>query len=103
MARKPTTAIGYILAETPQSKGSQRTAITRYAGEHGLTVVEEFEDDPTTDSRRGLGEALISVRDKVATRVLVAKADYLGDTRLEQQVTAALLGLRGDGRGLFNR
>jgi site-specific DNA recombinase len=95
MARKPKTAISYIVAETPQSKGSQRSAIARYADEHGLTVAEEFEDDPTTENRRGLGAAMIAIRDGVATCVLVAKAECLDNTQLGQQVTATLLGLRG--------
>jgi site-specific DNA recombinase len=95
MARKPKRAISYIVAETPQSKGSQRSAIAHYADEHELRRAGEFEDDPTTESRRGLGEALIAIRDGVAEVVLVAKAEYLGNTQLEQQVTAALLGLRG--------
>lgn len=95
MSRKPNTAISYIVAETPQSKGSQRSAIARYADEHGLTLAGEFEDDPTNENRRGLGAALIAIRDGVATRVLVAKAEYLDNTQLGQQVTATLLELRG--------
>lgn len=95
MARKPKTAISYIVASSPQSKGSQRSAIARYTDEHGLTLAGEFEDDPTTENRRGLGAAMIAIRDGVATRVLVAKAEYLDNTQLGQQVTATLLGLRG--------
>jgi site-specific DNA recombinase len=88
-------AISYIVASSPQAKGRQRSAISTYADEHGLTVVGEFADDATTQSRRGLGEALIAIRDGVAHVVLVAKSEYLGETLIEQQAVAAILGLRG--------
>lgn len=86
-------AIAYLVAANPQRKGRQRSTIQRFADTHDIELVAEYLDD--SDTRRGLGGALMALRDGVAKIVLIARAEHLGPAMVEQQVIIGLLGLRG--------